>query len=52
MHVPTKAVVATPFVNFHTWESVSVDPDEVVEVTEKVDGSLGIGFVWNGQVYR
>ena len=26
------------------------DPDEIVEATVKYDGSLGIAFVWNGEV--
>ena len=51
VHIPTKTVVATPFVNFQLCEEAAVDPDEIVEVTEKIDGSLGIGFMWKGKVY-
>eukprot|EP00026_Physarum_polycephalum_P001247 Phypoly_transcript_01248.p1 GENE.Phypoly_transcript_01248~~Phypoly_transcript_01248.p1 ORF type:complete len:1053 (+),score=118.16 Phypoly_transcript_01248:360-3518(+) len=52
LHTATKTVVTTPFTNFCSHENErEVDPNEIVEVFEKIDGSLGIGFLWQGKIY-
>ncbi|CAB4020274.1 2 -5 RNA ligase [Paramuricea clavata] len=49
LHPPSKTVVSRPFVRFYE-DVPNRDLDEVVEATIKYDGSLGIAFLWNGEV--
>lgn len=45
-------VVARPFKKFFSYEQLGgVVPHEPFEVLEKLDGSLGILYFWNGQPY-
>lgn len=46
----TGEVVALPFEKFHNWGQGTTDA-ALVEATEKMDGSLGILYRWNG-TYR
>jgi RNA ligase len=49
LDVQAKRVVATPFPKFFNFgELITTLPDEPFEVTEKIDGSLGIVFEHNG----
>lgn len=49
----THEVIARPFPKFfNVGESrARVDYNAAVEVTDKMDGSLGIGYVWEGKCY-
>ena len=45
----TGEIVARPFPKFFNWEELSSIPNESFEVYEKLDGSLGIIFQYNGE---
>ena len=49
LHPLSKKVVTKPFVKFYEVVS-NHEQDEIVEATIKYDGSLGIAFLWNGDV--
>lgn len=52
-HEQTGEVLARPFPKFFNLGEPGAreDYDAAVEVTDKVDGSLGIGYVWEGKCY-
>ncbi len=45
----TGEIVARPLQKFFNWEELSSIPNEPFEIYEKVDGSLGIIFQYNGE---
>lgn len=49
----TLEIIARPFPKFHNLGRplARMDFEAQVEVTDKMDGSLGIGYVWEGKLY-
>lgn len=45
----TGEIVARPFPKFFNWEELTSIPNEPFEIYEKLDGSLGIIFQYNGE---
>eukprot|EP00966_Prymnesium_polylepis_P303224 7004233-Prymnesium_polylepis.1 len=49
--ISSDAVVAAPFCRFDHHDVLTlIDPDEMVQATEKLDGSLIIAFMWEGRI--
>eukprot|EP00727_Mastigamoeba_balamuthi_P002567 m51a1_g12307 hypothetical protein (709) ;mRNA; r:368761-382107 len=47
LHIPSKTVVARPFPPMES----KFASDDIVEATPKIDGSLGIMFLWRGDIH-
>eukprot|EP01006_Ploeotia_vitrea_P028161 TRINITY_DN60887_c0_g1_i1.p1 TRINITY_DN60887_c0_g1~~TRINITY_DN60887_c0_g1_i1.p1 ORF type:complete len:522 (+),score=37.41 TRINITY_DN60887_c0_g1_i1:67-1632(+) len=61
IHTDSNTLVATPMVKFWSVDEHQaaaeyamapiLSEDEEIEATEKIDGSLGVAFLWHGELY-